>query len=98
MKRLVKEKAASPSSPFIASHNCFSEIIFRLPGLFAVVLVSLVTLLVHFAKAADPSIPELRGRVVAAGIPGATAVSAVGLFHEGGPVYDKPTFRAFPEP
>lgn len=35
----------------------------------------------------------LAGRIVATGIPGAGAVAAVGSFHPGGPIYDRPAFR-----
>jgi len=45
------------------------------------------------ARAADPP-PELAGRVVVVGVPGAGAVRAIGVFHPGGPIYDKPAFRA----
>lgn len=44
-------------------------------------------------EAAD--VPELPGRVVAVGIPGAGAVSAVGGFHAGSPIADKASFKAF---
>src|SRR5262249_33753175 len=44
----------------------------------------------------DP--PALRSRVVAVGIPGASAISAVGTFLPGGPIHDKPEFRAFTQP
>ena len=37
----------------------------------------------------------LNARIVAVGIPGAGAVSAVGVFHPGGPIRDKPEFAAF---
>jgi hypothetical protein len=46
------------------------------------------------AAAADPPVLDLAGRLVAVGIPGAGAVSAVGTFHPGGPVHDKPALRA----
>ena len=39
-----------------------------------------------------------RGRIVAVGIPGASAISAVGKFLPGGPIHDKPEFRAFTQP
>ena len=39
--------------------------------------------------------PVLNARIVAVGIPGAGAVSAVGVFHPGGPIRDKPEFAAF---
>jgi hypothetical protein len=41
---------------------------------------------------------SLRGRVVAVGIPGASAISAVGQFLPGGPIQDKPEFAAFTQP
>jgi len=40
----------------------------------------------------------LRGRVVAVGIPGASAISAVGTFLPGGPIHDNPAFAAFTMP
>jgi len=40
----------------------------------------------------------LRGRIVAVGIPGASAVSAVGTFLPGGPIHDNPAFAAFTMP
>src|SRR5215472_2695666 len=45
----------------------------------------------------DPP-PFLKGRVVAVGIPGASAISAVGRFLPGGPIHDKPNFAAFTQP
>jgi hypothetical protein len=42
--------------------------------------------------------PALTGRVVAVGIPGAGAISPVGVFHPGGPIHDKPEFAAFTAP
>ena len=38
------------------------------------------------------------GRIVAVGIPGASAISAVGTFLPGGPIHDKPAFAAFTQP
>src|SRR5215472_14731854 len=40
----------------------------------------------------------LRGRVVALGIPGAAAISAVGTFLPGGPIHENPAFAAFTLP
>lgn len=40
----------------------------------------------------------ISGRVVAVGIPGASAVSPVGTFLPGGPIHDKPALAAFTEP
>ena len=42
--------------------------------------------------------PVLMGHVVAVGIPGASALSPVGIFHPGGPLHDKPDFAAFTRP
>lgn len=41
---------------------------------------------------------SLRARVVAVGIPGASAISQVGVFLPGGPIHDKPAFAAFTQP
>ena len=41
---------------------------------------------------------SLRARVVAVGIPGASAISAVGTFLPGGPIHDRPAFAAFTQP
>lgn len=43
-------------------------------------------------------VQSLRGRVVAVGIPGASAVSAVGVFLPGGPIHDKPALAEFTQP
>src|SRR5262245_2004684 len=48
--------------------------------------------------AADLPIEPISGRLVAVGIPGAGAVSAVGTFHPGSPIQDNPAFRALTEP
>lgn len=50
------------------------------------------------ADASDVQISELPGRVVAVGIPGAGAVSAVSTFHPGGPICDNPKFHQYTEP
>jgi hypothetical protein len=42
--------------------------------------------------------PPLPGRVVAIGIPGASAISPVGTFLPGGPIHDNPAFAAFTQP
>jgi hypothetical protein len=49
---------------------------------------------------AESSHPDqsVRARVVAVGIPGASAISAVGTFLPGGPIHDKPSFAAFTQP
>jgi hypothetical protein len=41
-------------------------------------------------SAADEDAPLINGRVIASGIPGASAVSAVGTFLLGGPIHDNP--------
>jgi hypothetical protein len=40
----------------------------------------------------------LQGRVVAVGIPGASAISVVGVFLPGGPIHDKPALAAYAQP
>src|ERR1700687_1918604 len=40
----------------------------------------------------------VKGRVVALGLPGISAVSAVGRFLAGGPIHDKPAFAAYTLP
>jgi hypothetical protein len=42
--------------------------------------------------------PSVGGRVVAIGIPGVSAISAVGTFLPGGPIHDNPAFAAFTQP
>src|SRR5262245_1170923 len=41
---------------------------------------------------------SLNGRIVAVGIPGASAISAVGTFLPGGPIHDNPAFAAYTQP
>ncbi len=41
---------------------------------------------------------SLKGRIVATGIPGASAISAVGTFLPGGPIHDRPAFAAYTQP
>src|SRR5262245_9827456 len=50
------------------------------------------------AQQSADSAPALTARVVAVGIRGAGAVSAVGVFHQGGPIRDKAEFAAFTQP
>jgi hypothetical protein len=45
-----------------------------------------------------PDSPFLEGRVVAAGIPGISAIAPVGTFLPGGPIHDKPAFAAYTQP
>ena len=42
--------------------------------------------------------PFLEGRIVAAGIPGVSAIAPVGTFLPGGPIHDKPAFAAYTQP
>jgi hypothetical protein len=60
-------------------------------------LVCVLVLFCIVAAVASPRVPELQGRLVAVGIPGIAGVTAVGTFHEGGPIHDKPAFRTFTE-
>ncbi len=48
-----------------------------------------------FAQDSNQASGKLTARIVAVGIPGASAVAPVGTFHKGGPIYDKPEFSAF---
>jgi hypothetical protein len=72
------------------------------PSTRAVVVFSIVTLAIVIAVggravAAGP-VADVAARLVAVGIPGVSAVSAVGMFHPGGPIHDKPAFRAHTQP
>ncbi|HKQ06406.1 MAG TPA: hypothetical protein VJ464_14825 [Blastocatellia bacterium] len=78
----------------LAARRCSCPVVMIL----LMVLVLLTLLCIPTTKAADPAIPVLIGRIVAVGIPGAGAVSAVGTFHPGGPIHDKLTLRAFTQP
>ncbi len=51
-----------------------------------------------FAQDPNQASGKLTARVLAVGIPGASAVAAVGTFHKGGPIADKPEFVAFTQP
>src|SRR5579871_5156069 len=46
----------------------------------------------------EKQIPAIEGRIVAAGIPGISAISQVGTFLPGGPIHDKAAFAAFTQP
>ncbi|HLW53132.1 MAG TPA: hypothetical protein VKW06_09835 [Candidatus Angelobacter sp.] len=50
------------------------------------------------AQNAKKDSPALQGRIVAVGIPGASAISPVGTFLPGGPIHDKPALHAFTQP
>jgi hypothetical protein len=55
---------------------------------------------INFGKADDEgdNHESLRGRIVALGIPGASAISAAGAFLPGGPIHDNPALAAFTMP
>jgi hypothetical protein len=64
-------------------------------GLLAVAAISSL----EVGRADDESDKQfLKGRIVAVGIPGASAISAVGQFLPGGPIHDKPALAAFTQP
>jgi hypothetical protein len=46
----------------------------------------------------EDGIRSVKGRVVAIGIPGISAISAVGRFLAGGPIHDNPAFAAHTQP
>ena len=46
----------------------------------------------------EEEVPILDGRVIATGIPGASAVAPVGTFLPGGPIHDNPALAAFTQP
>ncbi|HKF54242.1 MAG TPA: hypothetical protein VKJ45_02315 [Blastocatellia bacterium] len=53
----------------------------------------------HAAKADDRDDGQfIEGRIVALGIPGASAIAPVGAFLPGGPIHDNPKFAAFTQP
>jgi hypothetical protein len=93
-------KVCSASARRAANPGRSSDVIIARPFLVAVtsILAALAALCILPAKAADSSVPVLSGRLVAVGIPGVGGVSAVGTFHPGGPIHDKPAFRPFTQP
>lgn len=64
------------------------------------VSVSIVATLAGCASPplSSPAAPPLSARIVAVGIPGASAVTQIGVFHKGGPLRDKPAFAAMTAP
>jgi hypothetical protein len=54
----------------------------------------------HIGKAddGDGESQSITGRIVALGIPGASAIAPVGVFLSGGPIHDKPALAAFTQP
>jgi hypothetical protein len=75
----------------LSRRNVFVSIV----GLVAVAAISSL----EIGRADDESDKQfLKGRIVAVGIPGASAISAVGQFLPGGPIHDKPALAAFTQP
>jgi hypothetical protein len=70
----------------------------RFAVVIAVGVVGLASLGGTGVSAADEDAPFINGRVIASGIPGASAVSAVGTFLPGGPIHDNPELAAFTQP
>jgi hypothetical protein len=68
----------------------------------ALVLIAAVIGLTAFGSLdivrAEGKEQPLRGRIIAVGIPGASAISAVGTFLAGGPIHDDPAFAAYAQP
>jgi hypothetical protein len=46
----------------------------------------------------EDNLPSIAGRLIAIGIPGASAISPVGTFLPGGPIHDNPVLAAFTQP
>src|SRR5882672_3030996 len=71
----------------------------KLITIFAALMIT-ATSSINVGKADDEGQKKqsLRGRIVAVGIPDASAISAVGTFLPGGPIHDKPAFAAFTQP
>ncbi len=72
-----------------------SNVILRMTGWLLFVAAGFVFL---SARAWAEPPPALAARIVVLGLPGAGAVSAVGVFHPGGPFHDKPEFAAATAP
>ena len=53
---------------------------------------------VELGPLGQPLAPVLRARLIAIGIPGASAISGVGTFLPGGPIHDNPEFAAYTAP
>src|SRR5689334_18634628 len=66
-------------------------------SLLALIFVALARVAAPFDDDDGP-IQHINGRVVAIGIPGASAISAVGTFLPGGPIHDNPVFAAHTQP
>jgi hypothetical protein len=74
----------------------------RVQNLFVLIAAAAAILAVGWADSDEPKDNDhatpLEGRIVAIGIPGASAISAVGTFLPGGPIHDKPALAAFTQP
>jgi hypothetical protein len=81
--------------PACPARRCPKSPLLRAIGVFALGLVPLLLACGPPPGATGATTPELGGRLIAVGIPGAGAISAVGTFHPGGPIRDKPEFAAF---
>src|SRR5262245_18161617 len=70
------------------------------PSTRAVVVSLIVALAMSIAAGgrAAETVADVAARLVAVGIPGISAVSAVGTFHPGGPIHDKAAFRVHTQP
>jgi hypothetical protein len=64
----------------------------------ALMITAIVSINVGKADDAADNHESLKGRIVALGIPGASAISAVGAFLPGGPIHDNPALTAFTMP
>src|SRR5207237_5518446 len=53
---------------------------------------------VKMLYADEEDIPSVNARLIALGIPGASAISPVGTFLPGGPIHDNPALSAFTQP
>src|SRR5262245_1964300 len=70
--------------------NKFSRLNLLLLVIGIAAIVSLNT-----ARGKEGEKQDLRGRIVAIGIPGISAISPVGSFLPGGPIHDNPAFAAY---
>jgi hypothetical protein len=61
-------------------------------------MVMILAVAIAARVTATPAITDVTARLVAVGIPGASAVSAVGVFHPGSPIHDTAAFRVHTQP
>jgi len=66
--------------------------------LFGILVFLLPEYSICFGQESNQASGKLTARILAVGIPGASAVAPVGTFHKGGPIYDKPEFASFTQP